>query len=388
MGCFPGMRAVEVRHAGRIEIDGRCGGTGGVAQPVAVGASQRGGSGTSYPADAERTTRRGDCRRPGRACQHGAQLAGLLCAWRGGGATTAQGARTAVHDRAACRGDRGLDPERRYAPRRRPGRWLDAGAPVRRDRPAWRGGDLGAQALAPTAPKGVAFRRPRHTLKGRQDAAAVAASRERLAALKTQAAAGAIDLLFLDESEALTHPYLARCWARRGANLRIEAPGQSKKRAMLGAFDPVSRRVLVHTSPTVALPRLCRSAGSNRRCLRHHQTHPTAGRGARQWTHPPQQADNKGARPAPLAHPRMAAEIRPRTERYRTMLARPQAALSRQSHRRRSRRSRTRDLQRRRAFQPRTTTSTLAHSQTICLVIIGHCLAFSKNTSPARQRSP
>src|SRR3954447_24319617 len=250
MGCFPGMRAVEVRHAGRIEIDGRCGGTGGVAQPVAVGASQRGGSGTSYPADAERTTRRGDCRRPGRACQHGAQLAGLLCAWRGGGATTAQGARTAVHDRAACRGDRGLDPERRYAPRRRPGRWLDAGAPVRRDRPAWRAGDLGAQALAPTAPKGVAFRRPRHTLQGRQDAAAVAASRERLAALKTQAAAGAIDLLFLDESEALTHPYLARCWARRGANLRIEAPGQSKKRAMLGAFDPVSRRLLVHTSPT------------------------------------------------------------------------------------------------------------------------------------------
>src|SRR3954451_829289 len=83
--------------------------------------------------------------------------------------------------------------------------------------------------FAPTAPKGFAFRRPRHTLNRRQDAAAVAASRERLAALKTQAAAAAIDLLFLDESEALTHPYLARCWARRGANLRIEAPGQSKK---------------------------------------------------------------------------------------------------------------------------------------------------------------
>jgi transposase len=62
--------------------------------------------------------------------------------------------------------------------------------------------------------------------------------------------AGAIDLVFLDESEALTHPYLARCWVRRGANLRIEAPGQAKKRAMLGAFDPVRRRLLVHTSPT------------------------------------------------------------------------------------------------------------------------------------------
>src|SRR4051794_18067136 len=98
--------------------------------------------------------------------------------------------------------------------------------------------------------KGFAWRRPRHTLKGRQDAAAVAASRERLTDLKTQAAAGTIDLVFLDESEALTHPYLARCWARRGTELRIQAPGQAKKRAMLGAFDPVHRRLLVHTSPT------------------------------------------------------------------------------------------------------------------------------------------
>src|SRR3954454_15972523 len=197
-------------------------------------------------ADAGRTGRRGNRGGFGRACQHGAQLAGLLCAWRGGGAAAAHSAGTAGHSRPARRGDRGGDPERRHAPRR----WLDAGAPVRRDYPAWRAGDLAALALAPIAPKGFAFRRPRHTLKSRQDKAAVAASRERLAALKTQAAAGAIDLLFLDESEALTHPYLARCWARRGANLRIEAPGQSKKRAMLGAFDPVSRRLLVHTSPS------------------------------------------------------------------------------------------------------------------------------------------
>src|SRR5690242_16528296 len=93
------------------------------------------------------------------------------------------------------------------------------------------------------------WRRPRHTLKGRQDAA-VAASRQHLADLKTRATAGAIDLVFLDESEALTHPYLARCWARRGTELRIQAPGQAKKRAMLGAFDPVRRRLLVHTSAT------------------------------------------------------------------------------------------------------------------------------------------
>src|SRR3954470_23367115 len=105
-------------------------------------------------------------------------------------------------------------------------------------------------------PPHFAWRRPRHTLKGRQDAAAVAASREHLADLKTQAAAGAIDLVFLDESEALTHPYLARCRARRGTELRIEAPGQAKKQAMLGAFDPAHRRLLVHPSPTSAPPPL------------------------------------------------------------------------------------------------------------------------------------
>ena len=127
---------------------------------------------------------------------------------------------------------------------------MDAAAPVCRDCPARRAGDLAALALAPIAPKGFAWRRPRHTLKGRQDAAAVAASRPHLADLKTQAAAGAIDLVFLDESEALTHPYLARCWARRGTELRIQAPGQAKKQAMLGAFDPVRRKLLVHTSPT------------------------------------------------------------------------------------------------------------------------------------------
>src|SRR3954449_9702261 len=197
-------------------------------------------------ADAGGAARRGDRRGSRGAYQYGAQLAGILCAWRGGRAAAAPAARTTGQDRAACRGDRGGDPDRGHAPRWR----LDAAASVCRDCPARRAGDLAAVACAPIAPKGFAWRRPRHTLKARQDAAAVAASRERLADLKTRAAAGAIDLVFLDESEALTHPYLARCWARRGAELRIEAPGQAKKRAMLGAFDPVQRRLLVHTSPT------------------------------------------------------------------------------------------------------------------------------------------
>ena len=45
----------------------------------------------------------------------------------------------------------------------------------------------------------------------------------RLKLRKAQAKAGDIVLLFADESEALTHPYLARAWARRGADLRVGA---------------------------------------------------------------------------------------------------------------------------------------------------------------------
>src|SRR3954470_19229528 len=197
-------------------------------------------------ADVGGAARRGDRHSSGGTHQYRAQLAGLRRAWRGGGAAAAPEAGTAGQDRAACRGDCRGDAERRHAPRWR----VDAGAPVRPDCPAWRAGDLAALAVAPTAPKGFAWRRPRHTLKGRQDAAALEASPRHLSDLKTQAAAQAIDLVFLDESEALTHPYLARCWARRGSDLRIQAPGQATKRAMLGAFDPVRRQLLVYASAT------------------------------------------------------------------------------------------------------------------------------------------
>ena len=57
-------------------------------------------------------------------------------------------------------------------------------------------------------------------------------------------------LLFADESEALTHPYLARAWAKCGADLRVPAPGQAKKVAMMGALDRAARRLVVHTSRT------------------------------------------------------------------------------------------------------------------------------------------
>ena len=72
----------------------------------------------------------------------------------------------------------------------------------------------------------------------------------RLQLRKRQAEAGDIVLLYGDESEALTHPYLARAWARSGADLRVPAPGQAKKVAILGSLDHRTRQLIVHTSPT------------------------------------------------------------------------------------------------------------------------------------------
>lgn len=72
----------------------------------------------------------------------------------------------------------------------------------------------------------------------------------RLQLRKRQAEAGDIVLLYGDESEALTHPYLARAWALSGADLRVPAPGQAKKMAMLGSRNHVTRQLIVHTSLT------------------------------------------------------------------------------------------------------------------------------------------
>jgi DDE superfamily endonuclease len=72
----------------------------------------------------------------------------------------------------------------------------------------------------------------------------------RLRLREHQAESVDIVLLHGDESEALTHPYLARAWSRSGADLRVPAPGQAKKVAMLGSLDHVTRQLIVHTSPT------------------------------------------------------------------------------------------------------------------------------------------
>jgi DDE superfamily endonuclease len=48
----------------------------------------------------------------------------------------------------------------------------------------------------------------------------------------------------------LTHPYLAHCWAERGADLRVEAPGRAKRRALLGVLDHARHELIVSTSAT------------------------------------------------------------------------------------------------------------------------------------------
>jgi transposase len=72
----------------------------------------------------------------------------------------------------------------------------------------------------------------------------------RLKLLRQQAKAGDIQLFFQDESEALTHPYLAHVWAKRGADIRVEAPGQAKKCTMLGLLDAATGELIVLTSQT------------------------------------------------------------------------------------------------------------------------------------------
>ena len=128
---------------------------------------------------------------------------------------------------------------------------LDAASFAGRNRETDRGPHFQVAAERGAQKKGgFRWRRPRHSLKGRQDADAIEWSGLRLQLLKQQAAAGDIILLFQDESEALTHPYLAHAWAKQGVDLRVEAPGQARKVAMLGVQDAITRHLIVETSAT------------------------------------------------------------------------------------------------------------------------------------------
>ena len=125
---------------------------------------------------------------------------------------------------------------------------LDLAAVASRTGGAKRAFDLQSAAQQGVEKGGVRWRRPRHCLHGRQDVQAVDWSGLRLRLLRQQAVAGDIVLLFGDEAEALTHPYLAHAWAERGADLRVPAPGQARKWALLGVLDHGSGELIVHVS--------------------------------------------------------------------------------------------------------------------------------------------
>ena len=67
--------------------------------------------------------------------------------------------------------------------------------------------------------------------------------------------AGDIVLLYGDESEALTHPYLARAWAKSGADLRIPAPDKPGRRLRAPQALPGSASAPHASQPGRAGPR-------------------------------------------------------------------------------------------------------------------------------------
>jgi hypothetical protein len=138
----------------------------------------------------------------------------------------------------------------------------------------------------------------------------------RLQLREQKAAAGDIVLLYGDESEALTHPYIA-AWAKSGADLRVPAPGQAKKVAMLASLNHITHELTGAYQSDQAQQRLCGAYRANR-CSLWPDGRPSeqAGRaGRRQWADPRQQSVTRSpCQPRKLGHGRMAAKIPPWTE--------------------------------------------------------------------------
>src|SRR4030095_5537644 len=168
-----------------------------------------------------------------------------------------QGRGRGLARQAACRSSRDQGPGGN-----RPGRAPAARAPGRRSAldpgagpgrvPGRERADDRCRTPQRGAPekRGFSWRKPRHTLQERQDVAAVAGGRAGLAELKRRAVAGAIRLLFGDESEVSTHPYLAHTWAPKGFDLKVQAPGQAKRRALLGVRDARTGELIVEIART------------------------------------------------------------------------------------------------------------------------------------------
>ena len=90
----------------------------------------------------------------------------------------------------------------------------------------------------------------RHSLRGKRNTREFERVGLRLHLRRLQAQAGDVNLLFVDETDALNVPYLARVWARQGRDLRVEAPGKVKRRCLSGAQDSRDGSLLAHLSRT------------------------------------------------------------------------------------------------------------------------------------------
>jgi transposase len=65
-----------------------------------------------------------------------------------------------------------------------------------------------------------------------------------MAAKKTVAEPGRPHLVYLDECEVHTHPYLAKVWRKKGCPLKIPAAGADQKFVVFGALDDASGRIV------------------------------------------------------------------------------------------------------------------------------------------------
>jgi Winged helix-turn helix len=97
---------------------------------------------------------------------------------------------------------------------------------------------------------GYRYRRPRHDLRHRQDAEAVAAAKRVLDWLKKTVLSPNDPIwndsiwVYLDECEIHTHPSLANVWRRQGQPMRIPAAGEDQKCAVFGAVEYASGQVI------------------------------------------------------------------------------------------------------------------------------------------------
>ena len=69
-----------------------------------------------------------------------------------------------------------------------------------------------------------------------------------MAAKKSAAAPGRPHLVYVDECEVHTHPYLAQVWRRKGHAMKIPAAGEDHKFTIFGALDYASGQVIWQTA--------------------------------------------------------------------------------------------------------------------------------------------